>query len=703
MSASTPPLKLVEASLEDLQTALSQGRITSVDLAARYLRRISAYDCRGPALNAIPVLNQEIFDEAAASDDRRARGQPPRPLDGIPFTAKDNFKVTGQPTAAGSPEFLQFIANEDAQLVRAVREAGGVLVGRTNMPAAANGGMQRGIYGRAENPYNPEYLAAAFASGSSNGSGVSTAASMASFGLGSETVSSGRSPASNNGLIAYTPSKGWLSCRGLCPLYLTCDVPVPHTRTMRDMLALLDVLRQPADTDQDDFWRTQTFVKLVNPWASAPASLTSLLPQSQRTDKPLVGLKIAVPEIYVGGPTPEGAKAVTCAPSVISLWRKAEADLKALGADIKYTPDLPAVTKYENPDLLPEDCPRLPQNWVMAERGKLCAHGWNDFIKSFQDPQRPDIQAIDPVNIYPVSMRTEPEMRHFDHSNGIHYHKLKEYAQHGTVHTVDQLDEAVKTLEDMRRILFEDWLDSIDCHCVVFPAAGDVGPANADSDFGGAADAWRNGVHYSTGNRAIRHLGIPTVSVPMGLLEDKGVPMNLTFAGKAFEDIKLLQWAAAYESVTNHRVPPEHTPDLDSDVVDVASLYPSGVQEAWPRPTLTVHTYTTETSTVKPETLHIFIGGSISFPSRGTSVSPVLDITIDATPVSAREIVIAKAESRPEGEETYAFEVNTTASKPIEIKGLGATLAPVARDKTMCVLVARAMPHGRPTGWIGLI
>ena len=89
------------------------------------------------------------------------------------------------------------------------------MIGKTNMPPMAAGGMQRGVYGRAGSPYNMKYLTAAFSSGSSNGATTSTAAFFAAFGLGSETVSSGRSPASNNGLVCYTPSRGVISSRSL--------------------------------------------------------------------------------------------------------------------------------------------------------------------------------------------------------------------------------------------------------------------------------------------------------------------------------------------------------------------------------------------------------------------------------------------------------------------------------------------------------
>lgn len=177
-------LNLVEASIQDLQQALSSGVTTSVALVSLYLHRISKYDCRGSLLNSIPLLNPDVFEESAASDLRRRQGYRPRPLEGIPFTVKDSYKVKGLTVASGSAAFQSLIATEDAFTVKCLRKAGAVLIGLTNMPPMAAGGMQRGVYGRAESPYNLEYLTAAFASGSSNGSATSTAASMAAFGMG---------------------------------------------------------------------------------------------------------------------------------------------------------------------------------------------------------------------------------------------------------------------------------------------------------------------------------------------------------------------------------------------------------------------------------------------------------------------------------------------------------------------------------------
>ncbi|RKK37178.1 hypothetical protein BFJ66_g13124 [Fusarium oxysporum f. sp. cepae] len=223
MDDQSTTLSIVEASIASLASALSQGHINSVELTAKLLLRIAKYDRRTTQLNAIPVINQDVFDAAQASDHRRSMSKTLGLLDGIPCTIKDSYKIRGMTVAAGSPAFKDLIANEDAFTVGKLRDAGAVFLGRTNMPPMAAGGMQRGVYGRAESPYNEAYLTAAFASGSSNGSATATAASFGVFGMGEETISSGRSPASNNGLVAYTPSRGLISIRGNWPLFPTCD------------------------------------------------------------------------------------------------------------------------------------------------------------------------------------------------------------------------------------------------------------------------------------------------------------------------------------------------------------------------------------------------------------------------------------------------------------------------------------------------
>ncbi len=117
------------------------------------------------------VRNPDAQAEAAAADARRAAGATLGPLDGIPYTAKDSYMVQGLTVAAGSPAFEHLVAQHDAFTIERLRAAGAICLGLTNMPPMANGGMQRGVYGRAESPYNPDYLTAAYGSGSSNGRG----------------------------------------------------------------------------------------------------------------------------------------------------------------------------------------------------------------------------------------------------------------------------------------------------------------------------------------------------------------------------------------------------------------------------------------------------------------------------------------------------------------------------------------------------
>ncbi|RSM03226.1 hypothetical protein CEP52_007560 [Fusarium oligoseptatum] len=289
-------------------------------------------------------------------------------------------------------------------------------------------------------------------------------------------------------------------------------------------------------------------------------------------------------------------------------------------------------------------------------------------------------------------------MKHFEHANAIQYHKLVEFTKSTAFWEIPGLKEAVTALEGMRKCLLEDWLTELGCDCVVFPAAGDVGPADADSSFEGAALAWRNGVYYSNGNRAMRHLGIPSVSVPMGVMSEKGVPMNLTFAGRAYDDVKLLKWANAFEAGTRHRIAPRHTPALDFDTILMSSQ--GGLSTA-SRPELRIETFETIPES-DGKTLQVKVSGLIVVEGV-TAADPQLEITVDAVSVSPKDISIKQISEAAEGRVEYSFAAHTTTPKPVERQGLEKTHAPVARDKTMCVVVARSVPGGRPSGWLGLV
>ncbi|GAA1612714.1 amidase [Leucobacter chromiireducens] len=535
--------ELVEASIAELLAAFRAGQMSVVEAVDGYLARIDAYD-RGPeGLHSLVVLNPRAR-EAAAESDRRWRAGTARALEGVPFTVKDSYMVAGLTVAAGSPAFADLVAQWDARTVAQLTAAGAILIGKTNMPPMADGGMQRGLYGRAESPYNREFLAAAFGSGSSNGSGVSTAANLAMFGMGEETVSSGRSPAANNGLCAYTPSWGILSIRGNWPLFPARDVVVPHTRSMPDMLCLLDVLVQDDPETRGDFWRHQEVVRIPNPSEHRPERYVALQDPSA-----LAGKRIAVPAMYLGE---DPNYPLDVRPSILRLWEAARERLERLGAEVVVS-DFPLMTRYEG------DRPgqkflgtlgNLPEGWSDFEFSQLLAFGWDDFLRANGDPKIPSLGVVDSAQIYPTPPGALPDRyeRVGDHSD--RFRGIVEAARRGIPDPREHPDFArgLRAIIELREELFESWLTEQGFDAVVFPANADVGAANADTDEAAADIAWANGVRFSHGNYALRHVGLPTVTVAMGLMDDIGMPAGLTFAGAAYDDVALLGYAAAFEA-----------------------------------------------------------------------------------------------------------------------------------------------------------
>lgn len=489
------------------------------------------------------------------------------PLEGIPVTIKDSYKIKGMTLAAGSHAFQNLVATEDAFAVSQIKNAGGVILGKTNMPPMAAGGMQRGVYGRAESPYNQDYLTAAFASGSSNGSGTATAASFGVIGMGEETYSSGRSPASNNGLVAYTPSRGIISIRGNWPLFSTRDTVVPHTRCVKDMMTLLDILVANDEVKTGDFWREQPFVKLPSVEEVRPNSYHDL-----ENAKSLVGKRLGVPKMYIGEDDPEALPVYT-SPSVRKLWDKARATLESLGATVEEV-DFPVVTNLERP-LRGQEMPRDPY-FPPVFRDELdmvqfSAYTWDDFLRQNNDASGSGITtlaAVDGDTIFPHPPGCLQD-RYSPSEPLTLLAPLVELATTRKITTFDipGLGTVLQSYEDTRKRDLEDWMDMHNLDGVVFPANGDVGKADADRNEQSARVAWRNGVLYSNGNCALRKYGVPSVSVPMGAMEDTKMPVNLTFATKAYHDNDLIGFAFAFEQSHKGRTVPERTPPLPTDAI----------------------------------------------------------------------------------------------------------------------------------------
>ncbi|HUC12879.1 MAG TPA: amidase family protein, partial [Acidimicrobiales bacterium] len=233
----------------ELGQAMSEGTTTSVRVVRSRLTRIERLD---PLFGAIRVVMPDAIEQAEASDRYRSRHGPRSPLEGIPVVIKDNIDVAGQPTTAGAVALAASTAAADAHLVRRLREAGAVILAKSNLSELANfltDGMPSGyssLGGQVLNPYD----LALTPSGSSSGTAVAVALDMATIGVGTETDGSIISPAVHQSLVGIKPTLGLISRDGILPISPSQDTAGPMARTVADAAALLLAMAGPDPADE---------------------------------------------------------------------------------------------------------------------------------------------------------------------------------------------------------------------------------------------------------------------------------------------------------------------------------------------------------------------------------------------------------------------------------------------------------------------
>ncbi|KAF9442738.1 amidase signature enzyme, partial [Macrolepiota fuliginosa MF-IS2] len=237
---------LYEASVEELQRGLESGLFTSVDLVKAYFARIDEVNLKGPELRAIIELNPSALDQAAALDQERKKTGARGLLHGIPIILKDNIATVaseGMNTTAGSFSLLGSIVPDDAGVVKRLRAAGAIILGKANMSewAEFRGNLPNGWSGRGLQCTNA-YFPNADPCGSSAGSGVSTSIGLTAVSLGTETDGSITCPSSNNNLAGIKPTVGLTSRAGVIPISEHQDTVGPMTRSMTDAAIVLSVI-----------------------------------------------------------------------------------------------------------------------------------------------------------------------------------------------------------------------------------------------------------------------------------------------------------------------------------------------------------------------------------------------------------------------------------------------------------------------------
>jgi amidase len=237
-----------EATIADIQAALSAKTLTCRALVQMYLDRIAAYDKKGPTLNAIVVTNPDALKLADALDARFVQSGPAGPLHCAPLIVKDNYETTDMPTSAGSLSLKGVMSKTDAFQIKKLREAGAIMLAKSNMAEFAFDPMETVnslIPGYTRNPYALDRVTA----GSSGGTAAAVAANFGAAGLGTDTGNSIRGPASHTSLVGIRSTMGLTSRDGIVPLFLDKDIGGPMARTVADAAAIFEVIAgyDPAD------------------------------------------------------------------------------------------------------------------------------------------------------------------------------------------------------------------------------------------------------------------------------------------------------------------------------------------------------------------------------------------------------------------------------------------------------------------------
>ncbi|MBA2710933.1 MAG: amidase [Tatlockia sp.] len=252
------PFNVVESNIQEMQTAMQQGRITSREIVQQYLIRIAIYNGK---LNAIIGINPHALEEADAVDRERAAGKIRGPLHGIPIALKDNIHTTNMPTTGGALAFNSLIPPYEATLTKNLLDAGAIIIAKTNMTELANWvsndmpGNYNGLVGYGFNPYDPRrdprkgfYDGRPVLATGGSSSGVGTSANFWAANVGTETSGSILSPSNQNMLVAIKPTLGRISRYGVIPITADQDTPGPMARSVGDAALVLGVLE---DSKQD--------------------------------------------------------------------------------------------------------------------------------------------------------------------------------------------------------------------------------------------------------------------------------------------------------------------------------------------------------------------------------------------------------------------------------------------------------------------
>ncbi|MEJ2594476.1 MAG: amidase [bacterium] len=496
------PLDIEELTIGDVHTAYQNGTFTISQLTRAYLDRIEEIDRNGPGLNAVITVNPDALDIAARLDREWKEGKIRGPMHGIPVLLKDNIDTHDKmPNTAGSRALSGSYPLKDSYIVSKLREAGAVILGKTNLSEWANFRGERsssgwsGVGGQTHNPYvldrNP--------CGSSSGSGVAVSANLCMVAIGTETDGSIVCPANSNGIVGIKPTVGLLSRSGIIPISFTQDTPGPMARTVSDAAICLGTM---VGVDSSD---TKTYLSEGNYLSDYSVFLNR---------DGLKGKRIGV----LKEPTGKHYK-------VDSLFFKAVDFIRGLGAEIIDVESIMAENIWD-------------ENYqVLLYEFK---DGLNIYLASLEDPRVENL-----ADLIKFNRNDSIELSFYDQNILI---KAQEKGSLDSREYRDALDKVHHFMctEGLDKVMEKHNLDAV------------IAPTGSP--------AWKtdhvNGDSFILGSSSPAAMcGYPNITVPMGFVD--GLPVGISFFGKAWSEPVLIEMAYAYEQGTKHRMPPQF---LESDL-----------------------------------------------------------------------------------------------------------------------------------------
>ena len=494
-----PPFEIHEATIAQIHAAMKAGRITCRTLVEQYLRRIDTFDKNGPALNAIVVTNHDALKQADAMDQRFKENGPSGSLHCIPTLVKDNMETIGLQSANGSLALKDFVSSKDAFQVRKIKDAGALVIAKTNMAEWAFSPVETVnsiLPGYTKNPYALDRVTA----GSSGGTAAGVAANFATVGLGSDTGNSIRGPSSHQALVGIRSTMGLTSRAGVMPLNLLADIAGPMTRTVEDAVAVFQVV---VGSDPADPITAEADKRLSKNYAA------SLVRDG------LKGARIGVLRFAYERESTD--------PEIVQIFMRAVDDLRAAGATI----------------IDPGVVEGLSE--IRRQQGAGSCMGFkydiNRYLAGHGDkvPVKTLTEIVKSGRFHP-SVRQRLEQAEAGTENGPETAACKAEMTYR-----QQVGAAVTKTMDAQKI--DAW---------VYPTWSNPPRLIGDLNTPGGD----NSQFFSPTT------GFPAIQVPMGYTRGGRLPAGITFFGRAWSEPTLIKLAYAYEQATRHRRPPESTPPL---------------------------------------------------------------------------------------------------------------------------------------------